>query len=123
MLRKIVTALIVVPLAVVLIAFAVANRQMVTVSFDPFSAHEPAAAVTLPLFALIILLLIIGVAIGGAAAWLGQGRWRRSARRLERAASELRAKIDALEGKADEPGIIPHEANPPPRLKLRPPTG
>ncbi|MEI9804494.1 MAG: hypothetical protein WDN48_08580 [Pseudolabrys sp.] len=38
MLRKIVTALIVVPLAAVIIAFAVANRQTVTVSFDPFSS-------------------------------------------------------------------------------------
>jgi uncharacterized integral membrane protein len=34
--------LIVVPLAVVIIAFAVANRQSVTVSFDPFSATSPA---------------------------------------------------------------------------------
>ena len=34
MLRKIVTTIIVVPLAVVIVAFAVANRQAVTVSFD-----------------------------------------------------------------------------------------
>ena len=38
MLRKIVTAIIVVPLAAVIVAFAVANRQTVTVSFDPFSS-------------------------------------------------------------------------------------
>ena len=43
--RKIVTAIILVPLAVVIIAFAVANRQIVTVSFDPFSVTEPAAVV------------------------------------------------------------------------------
>ena len=36
MLRKLVTALILVPLAIVLVAFAVANRQTVVVSFDPF---------------------------------------------------------------------------------------
>ena len=84
MARKIVTAIIVIPLAVVIIAFAIANRQIVTVSFDPFSVTEPAAVVTLPLFALIILLLIIGVLIGGAAAWLRQSRWRSTARRLER---------------------------------------
>src|SRR5262249_41046467 len=38
MLRRIVSILIVVPLAIVIVAFAVANRQSVTVSFDPFSS-------------------------------------------------------------------------------------
>ena len=51
MFRKIVTAVIVVPLAVVIVAFAVANRQTVTVSFDPFSSAAPAYAATVPLFA------------------------------------------------------------------------
>ncbi len=83
MLRKIVAALILVPLAVIIVAFAVANRQIVTMSLDPFSGSEPAASVTLPLFVLIILLLIVGVLIGGVAAWLRQGKWRRNARRLE----------------------------------------
>jgi hypothetical protein len=57
LLRKLVAAIILVPLAVVIIAFAVANRHSVTVSFDPFSSNEPAASVTLPLFALVILML------------------------------------------------------------------
>ncbi len=119
--RRIVTGLIVVPLAIVIIAFAVANRQIVTVSFDPFSVTEPAAAITLPLFALIILLLIIGVLLGGAAAWLRQSRWRSTARRLEREVAELREKVDALGGAAGEPTIVPNGGHPPQRLKLRPP--
>ena len=121
MLRKIVTFVVLVPLAVIIIAFAVANRQVVTVSFDPFSANAPAAAVTLPLFALVILLLIIGVLIGGLAVWLRQGRWRLTARRLERELQRLRGKVAALEGTATEPTIVPKESNPPPRLRLRPP--
>ena len=120
MLRKIVAALILVPLAVIIIAFAVANRQVVTVSLDPFSANEPAASVTLPLFALVILLLIIGVLIGGVAAWLRQGKWRYTARRLEREVHDLRQKVDAL-GTTGESSIIPEECDPPQRLKLRPP--
>jgi uncharacterized integral membrane protein len=119
--RKIVTAIIVIPLAVVIIAFAIANRQMVTVSFDPFSVTEPAAVVTLPLFALIVLLLIIGVLIGGAAAWLRQSRWRSTARRLEREVADLRAKVDALGGPAGEPTMVQNAGSPPQRLKLRPP--
>jgi uncharacterized membrane protein len=66
--RKVVAAIILVPLAVVIIAFAVANRQIVTVSLDPFSSEHPAASLTLPLFALVIVLLVVGVLIGGIAA-------------------------------------------------------
>jgi len=121
LLRKVVAAIIVVPLAVVIIAFAVANRQTVTVSFDPFAANEPAGAVTLPLFALLILVLIIGVLIGGLAASLRHGKWRWAARRFERELHVLRGKIAALEGAAANPTIVPEEHNPPERLRLRPP--
>jgi uncharacterized integral membrane protein len=121
LLRKIVAAIILVPLAIVIIAFAVANRQAVTVSFDPFSANEAAAAITLPLFAIIILVLIIGVLIGGSASWLGQGKWRGAARRFERELTLLRGKIAALEGQAAEPPPGAGAVKPP--LKLRPPGG
>jgi uncharacterized integral membrane protein len=123
LLRKIVAAIILIPLAVVIIAFALANRQIVTVSFDPFSATAPAAAVTLPLFALVILLLIFGVLIGGVAAWLRHGKWRSAARRLEREVDLLRGKVAALEGSATEATIVPDPGQPPPRLPLRPPAG
>lgn len=122
MLRKIVAALILVPLAIVIVAFAVANRQGVTVSFDPFGGSAPAASLTLPLFVLVIVLLIIGVVIGGTAAWLRHGRWRRAARRLERDVKELNARLHALQAAATEPSIVPSEQVPPPRLKLRPPS-
>jgi uncharacterized integral membrane protein len=123
LLRKIVAALILVPLAIIIIAFAVANRQIVTVSFDPFSAAAPAASLTLPLFALIIVLLIVGVVVGGAAAWLRQSKWRRTARRLEREVGELQAKLDAFGRTAAPSDIVPRQDNPPQRLKLKPPMG
>ena len=44
MIRKIVFAVVLVPLAIVIVALAVANRGSVTVSLDPFSAAEPAVA-------------------------------------------------------------------------------
>lgn len=94
MFRKIITAIIVVPLAVIIIAFAVANRQAVTVSFDPFSAADPAYAATLPLFILIFVLVILGVLVGGIAAWLRQAKWRRTAHRLD---AEVRALHQELE--------------------------
>ena len=94
MLRKIVTAIIAVPLAAVVIAFAVANRQTVTVSLDPFSATSPAYAATLPLFAVIFAVLIFGVIIGGIAAWIGQHKWRHAARRLDGEVRALQQEID-----------------------------
>jgi uncharacterized integral membrane protein len=94
--RKIATAVIVVPLAVIIIAFAVANRQIVTVSFDPFSAQSPAYAAALPLFVLIFVLVILGVIVGGVAAWLRQSKWRRVARKLDADVRALHQEIDAL---------------------------
>ncbi len=120
-LRRVAAAIILIPLAVVIVAFAVANRQIVTVSLDPFSSAAPAASVTLPLFALIIVLLIIGVIIGGVAAWLRQSRWRRTARRFEREVDELRQEVDSLKRMSGGSASIPEAIESPERLKLRPP--
>ena len=119
MLRRIVTMLIVVPLAVVIIAFAVANRQSVTVSFDPFSATSPAYAATLPLFVLIFVLLILGVLVGGVAAWIGQTRWRRTARKLDGEVRVLHQELDGIRRRfAPEP---PAAAEPAPYAVIPPP--
>jgi uncharacterized integral membrane protein len=119
--RKIAAALILVPLAIVLIAFAVANRQTVTVSIDPFNANDLAASLKLPLFAVMLGLLIFGVIVGGVAAWLRQGKWRRMARQLQREAQELRTRIGAYEASSERTGIAPGEHPPPPRPRLEPP--
>lgn len=96
MFRKIVTAVIVVPLAIIIIAFAVTNRQTVTVSFDPFSVADPAYSARLPLFVLVFLLVLLGVIIGGVAAWMRQAKWRRTARRLDADVRALHSEIEAL---------------------------
>jgi uncharacterized integral membrane protein len=124
LIRKIVAAIILVPLAVIIIAFAVANRQVATVSLDPFSAEHPAASLTLPLFALVIVLLVIGIVIGGIAAWLRQSKWRRTARRLEREIEDLHLEMEALKRTAGIPaGSVNSPAEVPERLQLRPPRG
>jgi len=120
-LRKIVAAVILIPLAIVIVAFAVANRQIVTVSLDPFSSEHPASSLALPLFALIIVLLVAGVVVGGVAAWLRQAKWRRVARRLEREAEELRGEVAALRRSSGGVASVPEARTPPERLQLRPP--
>jgi uncharacterized integral membrane protein len=120
-LRKIVAAVILIPLAIVIVVFAVANRQIVTVSLDPFSSEHPASSVTLPLFVLVIGLLIVGVVIGGAASWLRHGNLRRTARRFERDVRELRSELAALRHTPSGSTSAPEAGNPPERLQLRPP--
>jgi uncharacterized integral membrane protein len=95
--RKIVTALILVPIAIAFVAFAVANRQTVVVSFDPFDQAHPAFSLALPLFELLLAVAIGGVVIGGVAAWTRQSKWRRAARLAQAQARELSAELDQLQ--------------------------
>jgi uncharacterized integral membrane protein len=120
-LRKIVAAVILIPLAIVIVAFAVANRQTVMVSLDPFSSEHPASSVTLPLFVLILVLLIAGVVIGGVAAWLRQAKWRRVARRLERELETLRGEVASFRRNSEGGARVQEAGNRPERLQLRPP--
>ncbi len=93
--------LVLVPLAILAVMFAVANRQGVTVSFDPFSGDVPAFALSGPLFVILIVTLVAGVVIGGVASWLGQGRHRRTARTARRETEELRAEAARLRTELD----------------------
>ena len=121
MLRRIVAVIILVPLAIIIVAFAVANRQDVVISFDPFDAAHPVYSRTTWLFLPIFAALILGVVIGGVAAWLGQGKWRGAARRFEREMQALRGKLSAYEGMAGHQNSAPRGGKPPAPLRLRPP--
>ena len=93
MVRKIVNFAVLLPLAVILVIFAIANRHWVTVSFDPFNSNAPSLGIDLPLFVVILLAVILGVLAGGIATWVRQGRWRRAARRHEADAAAARAEL------------------------------
>ena len=94
--RKFLNAVVLIPLGVIFVVFAVANRHIVTVSFDPFNSNDPALGISLPLFAVIIAVAILGVVAGGAATWFGQRRWRRAARLHEADAREMRTQLADL---------------------------
>ena len=53
---------------------------------------------TLPLYVLILALVIVGVILGGVAAWMRQGKWRGRARLAEAQAHELRAETSCSSG-------------------------
>lgn len=88
MIRKIVTVLILIPLAIALVMFAVGNRAPVAIALDPLAGNPPMFSVSAPLFLVLLIALIAGVIVGGAAAWSRQSKWRRRARR---ASAELKA--------------------------------
>ena len=106
MIRKFIGGLLLAALALVLIAFAIANRQSVTVSFDPFDQADPAFALALPLYQLIFLVLICGVAVGGCAAWLRQSQWRSRARRAEKTVALARTERAPPAPSADAPRLV-----------------
>jgi uncharacterized integral membrane protein len=96
--RVLVKAIILVPIALLAIAFAIGNSNSVTLSFDPFSAAAPSYTVEQPLFIVVFAALIVGVFIGGVATWFGQGRYRRATRLHRREAERLRADLDRMQG-------------------------
>ncbi|HEY7243743.1 MAG TPA: LapA family protein [Xanthobacteraceae bacterium] len=104
MLRKLVTGLMLVPLAILFVAFAVANRHSVVLTLDPFDQVHPALALAVPLFALLLGVAIGGVVLGGAAAWMRQAKWRRAARLAQTQARALAAELDRLKEQVHEPG-------------------
>lgn len=109
--RKFVTVAILIPLGIVIVMFAVANRETIAVSFDPFDSAHPAYAVKTPLFVLIFALVGLGVLVGGIAAWLRQHKWRMRARHAEAEARELRARLDSREPHRNMP--VPVDPAPP----------
>ncbi len=77
---RLVAVLIVVPLAIILVALAVANRAPVALTFDPFNPGSAGLTLQMPLFVLIFGATAVGLVIGSLVTWLKQGRYRRQAR-------------------------------------------
>ena len=97
MLQRILRWTIGLPIAGIVVSFAVANRQWIAVSFDPFSKDAPFAAIDIPLWALFFCGVFFGLIAGWIACWFAQSKWRRSAKdtrkelvRSQEEASQLR---------------------------------
>jgi uncharacterized integral membrane protein len=100
-LRRIVWLLIAFPAGLLLVTLAVANRHDVRLTLDPFRPEAPVLSLVLPFYAYLFGALLIGVALGGVAMWVSQGRWRRSARVQGRDAARWRAEADRLTRERD----------------------
>lgn len=90
MLNRFMLIVVFVPLAIILIALAVANRELVAFTLDPFNPGNPKLTLTLPLFIFLFLALAIGMIVGSLATWVKQGRYRKLARQRGVEAENLR---------------------------------
>jgi uncharacterized integral membrane protein len=80
-----------IPVAAAAIWIALANRQDVVLSLDPFSRETPALTVEMPLYLLLFLALLAGVLLGGFV--IG---FRRVARRSAELADVASARVKTL---------------------------
>ncbi len=105
--KQIVSWIIGLPAAILLIAFALANRGLVTVSFDPLSLDAPWFALSLPIWALLFAGIFLGLVIGWVGSWINQGKWRKAARE---ARSNLDIEVEKkkiLEKRLNQGELIP----------------
>lgn len=93
MLNRVLLVVVLVPLAVILIALAVANRVPVAFTLDPFNPGNPGLTLQLPLFVMLFLALGLGLILGSFATWWKQGRYRKEARNKTREVQSLMREI------------------------------
>ncbi|MEP7240886.1 MAG: lipopolysaccharide assembly protein LapA domain-containing protein [Devosia sp.] len=106
MMRRIVGWVVLVPLCLVLIVFALANRQLVVVNFNPFVPSEALTTpgVGVPLFLVLFGVLLFGVVLGGVATWFAQSQHRRDERTWRRETERLTREVDNIRR---SPSVLP----------------
>lgn len=88
--------LITFPFLVVLVLFALDNKQSATLTFWPIDYQ-----VTAPISAAILVALAAGCVLGALFVWFPSLSARSRARRYERATRRLEAQVSALKKKSD----------------------
>lgn len=78
------------PVALIAISFAVCNLAPVDITLWPLPG-----VLTMPAFALVLISLVVGFALGGFVAWLSGGRHRRALRQEKARADQIQRDLDA----------------------------
>ena len=92
--RRILRWIIGLPIAIVVIGFAVANRQWTRLSLDPFSSESPILSINMPLWALFIFGVFIGIVVGWIVSWFAHGKWRKLARDRRAEIMKLQSELE-----------------------------
>jgi uncharacterized integral membrane protein len=98
--RSLLRVFVYVPLGLLILFFALANRGSVRISLDPF----PGGGLTGPSFEAPLFLVVtsaaLGVIAGGASSWLSHRRVRRVAKRALAEAAKAKEEVEQLRRQA-----------------------
>ncbi len=110
--KRIFSWIIGLPIAVLGVGFAVANREWVTVSFDPINRAQPFATVSMPLWLLFFAGVFVGIFAGWFVAWRGAARYRRATRdaKIELVRSQQQHEREKREWHQSLPAVRPDQA-------------
>ncbi len=101
------------PLIVVAVIFAIANREPITLDLWPLEASP-----RLPLFVILLACVAFGLTVGGLATWLSAAPTRRRARQARRRVAELEREAARLRQEHDRAAgaVVPPADNGQPGL-------
>lgn len=98
--------LVTLPVTVVLVVFAISNRQAVNVDFWPLPI-----VIETRVFLVVLLALVVGFLVGELVAWLGGRRWRQEARQTARRIAALERELAATQARL-KPEVKPTVPSP-----------
>lgn len=99
--RRFLNLFVFLPIAIVVVALSVANRGPVTFALDPLG-DPPRWSIVAPFFLFLFAAFAIGGLMAGVATWLGQAKWRRSARAERAKAQRLQQEVERLHERTRE---------------------
>jgi uncharacterized integral membrane protein len=95
---KLLSWILLLPIVIAAVVLAIANRHAVPVNFDPLPF-----AYDIPLFAIVLAAIFVGLIIGFTASWLAAHKWRRMARERGRRLSDLERETKRLKAQLATP--------------------
>ncbi len=97
--KRLIALLFLVPIGIVIIAMAVANRQNVSLSLPPELGYEP---FPMPLFALLFATLLLGMIIGSIVTWMKQGKHRKRARNQKAESTKMAYEVEKQKSRVED---------------------
>jgi uncharacterized integral membrane protein len=99
--RSLLRLLVYVPLGLLILFFALANRGSVKISLDPFPGGELSGpSFEAPLFLVVLASVGLGVIAGGASSWLSHRQVRRFAKQAQAEAVKAKEEVERLRRQA-----------------------
>jgi cell division protein FtsL len=101
MTKRIIAVLVLLPVAIIVVALSLANRQPVELIIPNFDGSALFSA-SLPLFAVVFVTLFLGLLLGSLGTWLRQARYRRAAETGKVEATKARRDAEKQRQRAEQ---------------------